>query len=58
VPYLRWKKVKERIEETEGQPDKPGWNRVPLVVKHTVAELGAKVHKPANLYGPDGVFDG
>jgi Tol biopolymer transport system component len=57
--HLRWRFVKKRIQESEGLPaGKPGWDRVPLTVTHTVAELDAKVHDPDNLYGPGGVFGG
>jgi hypothetical protein len=52
-----WAVVKQRIAEQ----NPAGWNRVPLAVKHTVAVYGApgaKKHDPANLYGPNGVFQG
>lgn len=56
--HLRWLTVKERIEAAEGTPDHAGWNRVPLAVKRTIANRDAKLHDPANLYGPGGVFSG
>ena len=50
----RWVRVKEAIEEAEGNE----WTRVPLAVKHTDANYNEKVHAPENLYGPNGVFQG
>ncbi len=56
--HLRWRTVKERIQASEGPPGgMPGWQRVPLDVRHTVAAINGKLHDPDNLYGPDGVFD-
>jgi streptogramin lyase len=52
--HLKWFIVKQKIEVEHGTE----WNRVPLAVKHTNAELDAKKHAPANLYGPEGVFNG
>lgn len=51
---LRWSKVRERIQASE--PD--GFARVPLAWKHTEANADEKLHDPANLYGPDGVYHG
>jgi hypothetical protein len=47
-----WFEVKKRIEDEHGHE----WNRVPLAVKHTIADLHAKLHDPANLYTSNGVF--
>ena len=51
---LRWSKVRERIQAAEPA----GWERVPLAWKHTMANADEKKHDPANLYGPNGVFNG
>jgi hypothetical protein len=34
------------------------WTRFALAVKHTSANLYAKKHDPADLYGPEGLFRG
>jgi sugar lactone lactonase YvrE len=49
-----WAEVKKRIEGDHEHE----WNRVPLAVKHTVANLDAKHHDPDNLYTANGVFSG
>lgn len=49
-----WKFVKKSIEDEHGA----NWNRVAIVMKHTTANLNAKKHDPANLYGPNGIFRG
>jgi hypothetical protein len=51
---LRWSVVKGRIQSEEPS----GWARVPLAWKHTEANADEKLHDPANLYGPGGVFHG
>lgn len=51
---MRWAVVKSRIQSEEPS----GWARVPLAWKHTEANPDEKLHDPANLYGPGGVFHG
>jgi sugar lactone lactonase YvrE len=56
-PHRPYSVVREEITR-EFQRE---WTRVPLTVIHTIAnwdEPGAKKRAPANLYGPDGVFNG
>jgi sugar lactone lactonase YvrE len=52
--HMPWVRVKERIEAEHGND----WNRVPLAVRHTIAELNHKLHDPSNLYTSSGVFKG
>jgi hypothetical protein len=49
---LLWKQVEIRIDDEEPE----GWTRLALAWKHTSADPSAKVHDPANLYGPNGFF--
>jgi hypothetical protein len=51
---LSMQTVKERIELDH----KSAWSRFALAARHRVANLKAKKRTPANLYGPDGLFNG
>jgi hypothetical protein len=53
-PHRPWKFVKKSIEEAHGSE----WNRIAIVMKHTIANLDAEKHDPDNLYGPNGLFRG
>jgi sugar lactone lactonase YvrE len=51
---LLWRDVKNRVEGLHGSQ----WGRFSLAARHRVANLKAKKHDPANLYGPNGLFRG
>lgn len=51
----RWSTVRLRVEAAHGTT---GWSRFALAPKHDAANPHEPRHTPANLYGPDGLFDG
>jgi len=53
--HMPWRQVRERIQLAEGDE---GWQRAALAWKHTIANPYEKKHTPANLYGPNGLFNG